>query len=123
MIRIGSRALVMLITFVVAIAVSRLATKANLVSDDAVTLWVSAIMAGEGEMSIGRIVAAYPTIPFLATSSLEFITPLGTPAPLFLTAGVLALLAGAWLAAFRRAGLPLIVKATVVMRPPLRSGS
>ncbi len=59
------------------------------------TLWASAIAAGDGEMPIGRIVAAYPTIPFLATTLLEFVTPAGTPTPVLLTAGVLALLAGA----------------------------
>ena len=41
--------------------------RAGLVPDDAVTLWAGAITAGDGEMPIGRIVAAYPTIPFLAT--------------------------------------------------------
>jgi hypothetical protein len=107
MIRVLPRAFVMLVAFAAAIVISRLATKAGLLSDDAVTLWVSAIMAGDGEMPIGRILAAYPTIPFLATSALEFITPLGTPTPVLLTAGLLALLAGAWLAAFRRAGLPV----------------
>jgi hypothetical protein len=73
-----------------------------------VTLWASAIAAGDSEMPIGRIVAAYPTIPFLATALLEFVTPLGTPTPVLLTTGVLALLAGAWLVSFRRAGLPLV---------------
>jgi hypothetical protein len=108
MIRVLPGAFVTFVTFVAAIVISRLATKAGLVSDDAVTLWVSAIMAGDGEMPIGRILAAYPTIPFLVTSALEFLTPLGTPTPVLLTAGLLALLAGAWLASFRRAGLPLI---------------
>ena len=59
------------------------------------TLWAGAIAAGDGEMPIGRIVAAYPTIPFLATTLLEFVTPRGTPTPALLAAGVLALLAGA----------------------------
>ena len=87
---------------------SRLAIKAGLVPDDAVTLWAGAITAGEGEMAIGRIVAAYPTIPFLATSLLEFVTPAGTPTPVLLASGLVALLAGIWLVAFRRVGLPLL---------------
>ncbi len=61
-----------------------LAVRAGLVSDDAVTLWAGAITAGDGEMPIGRIVAAYPTLPFLATTLLEFITPAGTPTPALL---------------------------------------
>jgi hypothetical protein len=108
MFRIMPAAFVMLTTFVAVFVVSRLAATAGLVPDDAVTLWVSAITAGEGEMPIGRIVAAYPTVPFLATSLLEFVTPAGTQTPVLLTAGVLALLARAWLASFRRVGLPLI---------------
>lgn len=108
-------ALVVSITFAAVIVTSKLAATAGLVPDDAVTLWVNAIAAGEGEMPIGRIVAAYPTVPFLSTSLLEFLTPLGTPTPLLLTACVLALLAGAWLGAFRRAGLPLIAALAAVL--------
>ncbi|MDB5600161.1 MAG: hypothetical protein JWN71_2205 [Xanthobacteraceae bacterium] len=110
-------AFVMSVTFAAVFIVSRLAATAGLVPDDAVTLWVSAITAGEGEMPIGRIVAAYPTVPFLATSLLELVTPSGTQTPVFLTAGVLALLAKAWLASFRRVGLPLIaaVAATLLI--------
>ena len=59
----------------------------GLVSDDAVTLWAGAISAGDGEVPIGRIVASYPTMPFLATTLLELITPSGTPTPALLAAG------------------------------------
>ena len=114
--------LVMLITFVAVFMVSRGATMAGLVPDDAVTLWASAITAGDGQMPIGRIVAAYPTIPFLATSLLEFVTPLGTPTPVLLTACVLALLAGVWLVSFRRAGLPTIVAAVAALLLALHPG-
>ena len=107
--------LIMLIAFVAVFMVSRGVTMAGLIPDDAVTLWANAITAGDGEMPIGRIVAAYPTVPFLATSLLEFITPLGTPAPVLLTASVLAILAGAWLVLFRRAGLPLIAAALAAL--------
>ena len=30
---------------------------------------------------IGRIVASYPTLPFLAVTLLEIVTPAGTPTP------------------------------------------
>jgi hypothetical protein len=114
-VRIFPVALVMSVTFVAVFVLSKVAATAGLVPDDAVTLWANAIAAGDGEMPIGRIVAAYPTIPFLATTLLEFMTPLGTPTPVLLTAGVLALLAGVWLVAFRHAGLPLIAAAAAAL--------
>jgi len=100
--------LVMLAAFTSVFVVSRSAATAGLVPDDAVTLWASAITAGDGQMPIGRILAAYPTIPFLGTSLLELGTPAGTPTPVLLTAAVLALLAGAIFVSFRRLGLPLL---------------
>lgn len=113
--RIVPIASVMLVTFVAVVVLSRIATTAGLVPDDAVTLWANAITAGDSQMPIGRIVAAYPTIPFLATTLLEFVAPLGTPTPVLLTAGALALLAGVWLVSFRRAGLPLIAAAAATL--------
>jgi hypothetical protein len=97
-----------LVAFAAVFAVSRSATTAGLIPDDAVTLWASAITASDGQMPIGRIVAAYPTIPFLATTLLEIITPAGTPTPVLLTAGVLALLAGGLFVSFRRSDVPPI---------------
>lgn len=97
-----------LITFAAVVVLSRSASTVGLIPDDAVTLWANAITAGDGEMPIGRVVAAYPTLPFLATTLLEFITPAGTPAPVILTATALAFLAWIWLAGLRRAGLPLL---------------
>ena len=92
--RLLSLAAVMLIAFAAVFAVSRSATTAGLVPDDAVMLWASAITAGDGQMPVGRMVAAYPTIPFLATTLLEFVTPARTPTPVLLTGAVLALFAG-----------------------------
>jgi hypothetical protein len=106
--RLLSVAAVTLTVFVAVFAVSRSATTAGLVPDDAVTLWASAITAGDREMPIGRMLAAYPTIPFLATTLLEFVTPARTPTPVLLTAAVLALFAGALFASFRRMGMPQI---------------
>jgi membrane protein XagC len=113
--RIIPVALVAIIALTAIFALSRFVTSAGLVPDDTVILWASAITAGDGEMSIGRIVAAYPTVPFLATTLLEFVTPAGTPTPTLLAAGLLALLAGIWLVSFRRAGLPLIAAAVTVV--------
>ena len=77
------------------LALAAFAVRTGFMPDDAVTLWAGAIAAGDGEMPIGRIVAAYPTIPFLATTLLEFVTPAGTPTPALLA----ALLLGACLPA------------------------
>ena len=61
------------------------------------------------------IVAAYPTIPFLATSLLEFVAPIGTPTPVLLSAGLLALVAAIWLVSFRHAGLSLLAATTAML--------
>ncbi len=114
-VRIVPIVLLMSAAFVAVFVLSKAAATAGLISDDAVTLWASAITAGDSEMPIGRIVAAYPTIPFLATALLEFVTPPGAPTPVLLTAGILALLAGVWLASFRRAGFPLIAAAMAAL--------
>jgi hypothetical protein len=110
-----STAFVALLAFVAVLALSGLAMQVGLVPDDAVTLWASAITAGDGQMSIGRILAAYPTIPFLSSSLLEFLTPAGTPAPALLSAGALALLASIWFRSFRDMGIPLVTAATATL--------
>jgi membrane protein XagC len=106
---------VMFIPFAAVFTVSMSATTAGLVPDDAVTLWASAITAGDGQMPIGRILAAYPTIPFLATALLESVAPAGTPTPVLLTASILALLAVAIFASFRRMDMPLIGGPLIVL--------
>jgi hypothetical protein len=94
---------------------SILAINAGLISDDGVTLWAGAVTAGEGQMPIGRILAAYPTIPFLATTLLEFFAPAGTPVPNLLAAGLIALLSTSWFISFRRAGLSLLAAAAATI--------
>lgn len=104
-----------LFVLVAALALSVSTISAGLISNDAVTLWAGAITAGGGQMPIGRMLAAYPTIPFLATSLMEAATPLGTPTTSLLSASLVALLAARWLAAFRRAGLPLLTAITATL--------
>jgi membrane protein XagC len=113
--RRGSLATVMFVAFAAVFAVSRSAVNAGLVPDDAVTLWASAITAGDGQMPIGRILAAYPTIPFLATTLLGVVTPGGMPIPVLLTAGILALFAGALFVSFCRINLPPIGGPLIVL--------
>jgi hypothetical protein len=108
-------AAMMLVVCAVAFAVSRIAATAGLVPNDAVTLWAGAITAGEGQMPIGRMLAAYPTLPFLATTLLDALTPAGMPTPVLLTGAVLALFAGGLLVAFRRIGVPMIAGSLMVL--------
>ena len=95
-----------LLIFVIALTLAAYAVRRGLVPDDVMSLWAGAISAGDGNVPLGRIVASYPTLPFLATAFLEIITPSGTPTPALLAVGLLALLAGIWFRAFRSAGLP-----------------
>ena len=115
MTRVLSQVFVMLVAFAAVFAVSASATRAGLVPDDAVTLWASAITAGDGQMPIGRVIAAYPTIPFLTTTLLQVVTPAGMPTPVLLTAAVLALLAGGLLASLYRIGIPLFAAPLIVL--------
>jgi len=108
-------AAMMLVVCAAVFAVSRSAATTGLVPNGAVTLWASAITAGEGQMPIGRMLAAYPTIPFLATTLLDALTPAGTPTPVLLTGAVLALFAGGLLVAFRRIGVPMIAGPLMVL--------
>jgi hypothetical protein len=110
-----SAVLLALLAFVAVLALSGVAMQAGFVPDDAVTLWASAIAAGQGQMPIGRILGAYPTIPFLSSSFLEFLTPIGTPAPAVLSAGALALLAWIWFRSFQGIGIPLFAAATATL--------
>jgi membrane protein XagC len=108
-------AAMMLVVCGVVFAVARSAATAGLVPNGAVTLWAGAITAGEGQMPIGRMLAAYPTVPFLATTLVDVLTPAGTPSPVLLTAAVLALFAGALLVTFRRIGVPMIAGPLMVL--------
>jgi hypothetical protein len=114
---------VMLVVCAAVLILSRAVTSVGLLPNDAVTLWANAITAGDGEMPIGRMLAAYPTLPFLATALLDSVTPTGTPVPVLLTAAVLGLFAGALFMAARRLDLPPIastlIVALIVLHPAL----
>ena len=102
---------VVFFSFVAMLMLASLAAWDGLIPNDTLSLWAGAIIAGDGQQSIGHIVAAYPTIPFMATTALQFLTPVGTPAPALLAAALVALLAGLWFNAFRAAGLSIPVAA------------
>jgi len=105
-----------LVTFAIALTLTAAALRTGLVADDAVTLWAGAIGAGGGTVPLGRIIASYPTLPFIATTLLEFVTPKGTPAPALFAAGMLGMLAFVWSLAFRKAGFsPLLAAGAALM--------
>jgi membrane protein XagC len=97
-----------LLVFASILTMAALAVRGGLMADDAVMLWAGAITAGDGGMSIGQITAAYPTIPFLASTLIELVTANGAPAPELLAAGIGGLLACAWYLSLRAVGLSLL---------------
>ena len=94
--------------FVAVLMLASLTIRESLIPNDTLSLWAGAIVAGDGKLSLGHIVAAYPTLPFLATAALQWLTPEGTPAPALLAAALLGVLAGWWFVSFRGKGLPLV---------------
>jgi hypothetical protein len=101
--------------FIAALMLASLAVQHGIVPDDSVRLWAGASTAGDGMVSIGHIVAAYPTIPFMATVLVALLSPDGTPAPALMAACLLGLIAGLWFASFGRAGLSWLAAATAVL--------
>ena len=94
------------LAFVSILALAAIAVANGLLSDDALRLWAGASTAADGQVPLGRIVAAYPTLPFLATALVAWVTPSDTPVPALVAAGLLALFAAICFAAFRKAQLP-----------------
>lgn len=91
--------------FIAVLMLASISAQAGLIPNDTISLWAGAIIGGEGKLTIGQIVAAYPTLPFLATTALQWITPNGAPTPALLAAALAGLIAGVWFMAFRRSGL------------------
>ena len=84
------------------------AVRTGFVTDAAVQLWAGASTAGDGSVSIGTIVAAYPTLPFLSTTLVVLVAPDGTPAPTLVAAVLFALIVGYLFVSYRRAGSSLL---------------
>jgi hypothetical protein len=79
----------------------------GLLSDDAMWLWAGAINASDGIVPIGRVLSSYPSIPFLFSTGLQWLSPAGLPAPSLLAAGLVGLIAGIFFLELRGAGLSL----------------
>ena len=93
------------IAFVTMLALAALAVRHGLIGDDALRLWAGASTAADGEVPIGRVVAAYPTLPFLTTTLVAWLAVADAPAPELVAAALLALFAMCCFAVLRRAGL------------------
>lgn len=111
------------LAFVATLALAAIAVRNGLVADDTVRLWAGASTAAAGQVSIGKIVAGYPTLPFLTTTLVTWISPAGTPAPALVAAGLYSLMAAFCFGSFRRAGLPyaaaIIVTLLILLHPVL----
>jgi hypothetical protein len=97
------------LAFVATLMLAAVAVRNGLVADDTLRLWAGASTAADGQVPIGRIVAGYPTLPFLATTLLAWLTPAGTPAPALIAASLFALIAAFCFLSFRRAGFNSVV--------------
>jgi membrane protein XagC len=102
-----------LVTFVVILALAAFAVRLGLVADDTLRLWAGASTAADGEVPIGRIVAAYPTLPFTVTTLVAWIAPADAPAPALVAAGLLAIFAVNCFLLFRKAGLPVVASCVI----------
>ncbi len=111
------------LAFVVILALAAVAVRHGLVADDALRLWAGASTAADGQVPIGRIVAAYPTLPFLTTTLVAWLAPAGTPAPALVAAGLFALVAAFCFLSFRKAGLPIVAAAVVHAADRVPSGA
>ena len=108
MTRMLNAAPVVVLTFVLILMLAAFALRMGFLPEDTAALWAGAITAGDGEVSIGRVVSAYPSIPYLATTAMEILTPAGTPTPALLAALILSFIAGVWFLAFRASGLGIL---------------
>jgi membrane protein XagC len=110
-------AAVAMVAILVALIIAAGAVRGGFVPDDTVRLWARADTAGTGSVAIGRIVAAYPAVPFLTTALVALLTPDGTPAPALVAAGLLGLLTAVWFSALRTIGWPALaaVPATLLI--------
>ncbi len=81
------------LAFVTLLVLAAIAVRHGLIGDDALRLWAGASTAADGEVPIGRVVAAYPTLPFMSTTLVAWLLPAGAPAPELVTALLLALFA------------------------------
>ncbi len=112
-----------LVGFLAVLLFAGLMVSVGLLSDDAMRLWAGAITASDGIVPIGRILSSYPSIPFLVSTGLQFVSPAGLPAPSLLAAGLVGMMAGIFFLELRGTGLSLgssaAATALLAMHPAL----
>ena len=104
-------------SFVAVLGFASLSISGGVIPNDTLALWSGAIVAGDGQQSIGRIVAAYPTLPFMAAAAFEALAPAGTPVPALLASALVGVLSWLWFMALRAADLRFVtaVLATLLL--------
>ncbi len=103
------------LAFVTLLALAAIAVRHGLIADDALRLWAGASTAADGEVPIGRVVAAYPSLPFMSTTLVAWLLPASAPAPELVTALLLALFAACCFSACRKAGVRAIAAAAATL--------
>ena len=90
--------------FVAVLALAAIAVRNGWVADDALRLWEGASTAARGGVPFGRIVAAYPTLPFLTTTFVAWLAPASAPVPSLVAAALFAIIAAFSFLSLRKAG-------------------
>jgi len=107
----------------VVLALAATAVRSGLIGDDALRLWAGASTAADGQVPIGRIVAAYPTLPFLSSTLVAWLAPASAPAPALVAAGLLAAVAAFCFYSFCKVGLSeasaAIFSVLIVLHPAM----
>jgi hypothetical protein len=103
------------LAFVATLALAAIAVRNGLVADDTLRLWAGASTAADGQVPIGRIVAGYPTLPFLATTLVAWLAPAGTPSPALVAAGLFSIIAAFCFLSLRKAGLSYVAAVIVTL--------
>lgn len=114
--RVLAAAPIAALIFAIVLVLAALAMRHGLIVDDALRLWAGASTAAEGDVPIGRIVAAYPTLPFFTTTLVAWLGPADAPAPELVAAAVLAAIAACCFVSLRKAGFaPAAASAATIL--------
>jgi membrane protein XagC len=94
------------LAFVTVLVLAAAAMRHGLIAEDVLRLWAGASAAADGQMPIGRVVAAYPMLPFVSSALVAWLAPADAPAPLLAAAALLAIFAASCFILLRKAGWP-----------------
>jgi membrane protein XagC len=111
------------LAFVTVLVLAAAAMRHGLIAEDVLRLWAGASAAADGQMPIGRVVAAYPMLPFVSTALVAWLAPADAPAPLLVAAALLAFFAASCFVLLRKADWPpatsVFASILVAMHPAL----